>query len=514
MTEATGTEAPSRCLALPRVRAWGIAMREGTDDDEPPWAEPPKTRRRWAVVLGGLLLLGAWQRHALEDLARGVVGAELRHRPEHPPQLDGLDLAAVHGPLLTDWVIAAGRDDPEARAGAQAALRSAIAADANLTALFDELVSLTEARRLADPRHRKRALWITRAWNQYLDDNGQPYFLDAHVRVAARPSYVAMAYRVGADGRGTVDGEEHRVRLLERVDTLNLRELYTGYASSSVEGALVLADRTRQFAEDRLWPALADELAPTPSTTAVVRHWRALGPSLVAAAERGLSGTALAVLRDTAAARAEGVAVAEAVQARHDCGSEFILRPLPWNGFEPDALDRLERWVEIGPCPSLTAEELAGLRRASAALRAPEVATALPSALAELAAWRGRGVALHELRHVADDVDLDDDDDLPCAICPASASTVVRAELAAYLAELAWSEAPENAFFDACLVAEADQTAHAEALAILFDAAHWSCAAIPDELSTRARALEQDAFGRSEEIVVLDPLRGAAAAAD
>ena len=125
----------------------------------------------------------------------------------------------------------------------------------------------------------------------------------------------------------------------------------------------MLADRTRQFAEDRLWPALADELAPTPSTTAVVRHWRALGPSLVAAAERGLSGTALAVLRDTAAARAEGVAVAEAVQARHDCGSEFILRPLPWNGFEPDALDRLERWVEIGPCPSLTAEELAGLRR-------------------------------------------------------------------------------------------------------------------------------------------------------
>ena len=90
----------------------------------------------------------------------------------------------------------------------------------------------------------------------------------------------------------------------------------------------------------------------------------------------------------------------------------------------------------------------------------------------------------------------------------------MRAELAAYLAELAWSEAPEIAFFDACLVAEADQTAHAEALAILFDAAHWSCAAIPDELSTRARALEQDAFGRSEEIVVLDPLRGAAAAAD
>jgi hypothetical protein len=460
------------------------------------------------VVLGCLLVLAAWQRHALEDFARAVVGAEPRHRPEYPPQLDGIDLAAVHGPLLTDWVIAAGHDDPEARAGAQAAMRSAIAADANLTALFDELAALTEAKRLADTRHRKRALWLTRAWNQYLDDNGQPYFLDAHVRMAARPSYVAMAYRVRADGRGTVDGDEHRVRLLERVDTLNLRELYTGYASSSVEGALVLADRTRQFAEDRIWPALADEFAPAQLPTAVVRHWRALGPALLAAAERGLSEATLAVLRDTAGARAEGVAVAEAAQARRDCGSEFILRPLPWNGFESDALDRLERWVETGPCPSLTAEELAGLRRASTALQSPDLAVTLPSALAELAAWRGRGVAIHELRHVADDVDLEDDDDLACAICPASASTVVRAELSAYLAELAWSEAPAIAFYDACLVAEANRTAHAEALAILFDAARWSCAAVPDELSTRARELEQAAFGRSEEIVVFDPLQG------
>lgn len=487
-------------------------MLEGTDDDEPVWTEPPKTRRRWAVILGCLLVLAAWQRHALEDFARAVVGVDPRHRPEHPPQLDGIDLEAVHGPLLTDWIIAAGQDDADARLAAQAAMRSAIAADANLTALFDELVSLTEARRLADAQHRKRALWLTQAWNQYLDDNRQPYFLDAHVRMAARPSYVAMAYRVRADGRGTVDGEEHRVRLLERVDTLNLRELYSGYASSSVEGALVLADRTRQFAEDRLWPALADEFAPTQSPTAVVRHWRALGPALLAAAERGLSEPTLAVLRDTAAARAEGVAVAEAVQARHDCGSEFILRAMPWNGFESDALDRLERWVETGPCPSLTAEELAGLRRASAALQSPELAGTLPSALAELAAWRGRGVAIHELRHVADDVDLDDDDDLSCAICPASASTVVRAELAAYLAELAWSEAPAIAFFDACLVAEANETAHAEALAILFGAARWSCAAVPDGLAAQARELEQAAFGRSEEIVVLDPLRGEHAA--
>lgn len=486
-------------------------MLEGTDDDEPAWAEPPTTRRRWAVLLGCVLVLAAWQRHRVEDIARAVAGAEPRHRPEHPPHLDEVDLEAVHGPLLTDWVIATGHDDSDARAAAEAAMRSAIAADANLAALFDELVSLTEARRLADARHRERALWLTRAWNQYLDDNGQPYLLDAHVRRAARPSYVAMAYRVRADGRGTVDGDEHRVRLLERVDTLNLRELYTGYASSSVDGALVLSDRTRQFAEDRLWPALADEVAPTSSPTAVVRHWRALGPALLAAAERGLSEATLAMLRDTAGARAEGLAIAEAVQARRDCGSEFILRPLPWNGFEPDALDRLERWVETGPCPSLTAEELAGLRRASTALRAPEVAATLPSALAELAAWRSRGVAIHELRHVADDVDLDDDDDLACAICPASAGTVVRAELAAYLAELAWSEAPAVAFFDACLVAEADQTAHAEAIAILFDAAGWSCKAVPDDVSTRARELEQAAFGRSEEIVVLDPLRGSLA---
>lgn len=482
---------------------------DATDDVD---ARPRRSSRAAWLVAGALVLgLGVWQRHAVENAARAIVGLETRWHPAHAPNLGGIDLERVHGPLLTAWIVAASGDDLDARNAAESAMREAIADDANVAALFDELAVLGRPGQLADKRRRKRALWLTRAWNEYLDANAVPYFLDAHIRGGPHPGYVAMAYRAVVDGGGTVGDEAHRVRVLQRVDRLNVRELYAGYASTSVDGALVIADRTEQFALDRLWPALAVGFA-TAHEGDDARLWASMSAAIVADAERDLTAAGLAVLRETAAARADAVAAQQAVMSRHSCGSDFILRPVPWNGFEPDALDRLERWVDDeSSCPAITAAELASLRTATATMRSrPALADALPLALAELARWRVRGVAIHELRHVADDVDPDDEDDdaLPCAICPKGGPLVVRAELSAYLAELAWSTAPAVAFFDLCTVAAEPDTAHGRAANILLDAGEWSCArGVPDDLTSRARGLEQRAFGRSDAIAVGDSLR-------
>jgi len=107
------------------------------------------------------------------------------------------------------------------------------------------------------------------------------------------------------------------------------------------------------------------------------------------------------------------------------------------------------------------------------------------------------------VRHVADDLDLDDEDALPCAICPVGTPLTVRAEVSAYLAELAWSESPSVELLDACVTRSQGDSAHGRAAEIVMDAGDWSCTeAPPADISATARALEQRAFGRSDAIVV------------
>lgn len=472
------------------------------DDDEP--ASKPRSKApRW-IAAGCVAALLVWQRHTILDTARASLGMPVPYRPAHEANLGAIDLAQVHGPLWTTWVVAAASDDAEARSAAEAAMRAAIADDPNLSALFDELATIVNGLELGTRRRAQRARWLTGAWNQYLDANAMPYFIDAQVRLGPRPMYVAVSYAVTADGTATVGGEPHRVRALDRLDTLNVRETYSGYVSTASDGALIIADRAMQFAIDRLWPALATTTTTTVSGTPA-RLRATFGAAISAEAERALSPAAFAALRETAQARAEAVAAFEAVEARRHC-SDFILRPVPWHGHEPDALDRLERWVSDDECPGITVDELAALRRVTEVARAR---TDLWPALAELARWRSRGVATHELRHAADDVDAEDDDDLPCEICPASSHVRVRAELSAYLAEFAWSEAPAVALFDACFVAEEAQTEHGQAVAIALREGSWRCDRVPEEITATARGLELEAFGRSEAIEIGDVFRDA-----
>lgn len=188
--------------------------------DESDLPSPSSRSRRvgWLAVAAAVVACGVWQRHAIENAARALAGFEARYRPEHPPNLSGIDLERVHGALLTEWIVAAGRDDLDAQRTADAAMRAAIGDDANLVAIFDELTAINQPRQLVEPRRRARALWLTRAWNSYLDANLAPYLIDAHIRGGARPTYVAMAYRAIVDGEGTVGEDGHHVRVLQRVD--------------------------------------------------------------------------------------------------------------------------------------------------------------------------------------------------------------------------------------------------------------------------------------------------------
>lgn len=469
-------------------------------DDGP--ARRGSSAATWLVAATCAIGLTAWFRIEIADTARGLAGLEVPYRPVHPPNLAAIDLAAVHGELWTDWVIAASQDDADARRGAEQALRTAIAADANLAALFAELATLVGPN-LTEDRARKRVLWIVGAWNDYLDDNGAGWFLDASIRLEPSVMFFAMTYRIVGDGDGTVAGERKRVRVLDRIDTLNLRELYSGYVSSAEQGAIVIGDRTIALALDRTWPAFGEVIGEAE----MARLWRAFGPAIVREAENALSPSTIAVLRASATARADAALAREAIALRRECGSRFVITDLPWNGYDPTTLEGLDRWIEDGDCPAITEREVESLRRATPIFRA---APGLADALADLARWRARGVAVHELRHVADDLDLDDEDALPCAICPVGTPLAVRAEVSAYLAELAWSESPAVELLDACVTRSQGDSAHARAAEIVMDAGGWSCTEPPPaDISTTARALEQRAFGRSDEIAV-DPSFGAA----
>src|SRR5262249_24052862 len=93
-----------------------------------------------------------------------------------------------------------------------------------------------------------------------------------------------------------------------------------------------------------------------------------------------------------------------------------------------------------------------------------------------------------------------------CTICDATDPELVRAEVAAYLAELAWSTTPATALHQICRSTAEDTddaTVHGRARAIVLKGLQWSCRdGVPDDTSASARTLEQDALGRSEEITL------------
>jgi hypothetical protein len=181
-----------------------------------------------------------------------------------------------------------------------------------------------------------------------------------------------------------------------------------------------------------------------------------------------------------------------------------VFRVMPWNGYDQDMLADLADHVEGGRCAGVHPDEFAALARASEDFRAR---AELESALEHLAGWVARPVVVHELRHVGDDIVRGDDDEpRKCGACAVTDPDPVRAEVSAYVAELAWTETPALALHQMCASTQDDPdelTIHGRARAVVLTALGWAChEGVPEDLVERARRVEQDSFGRSESIAL------------
>ncbi|HWB77298.1 MAG TPA: hypothetical protein VG755_20165 [Nannocystaceae bacterium] len=449
-----------------------------------------------AAVVGAL----AWSAQYAGDAWRWLTGKPARYRPQHAVALAQIDLEAVHVDRWTKWIVAASHATPgvpdDELAQARTAMREAIAADQNLVELFDELDGLVTTGNLRSERVRDRTKWLTYAWNDYLDASAQPYFVHTNVLLNDKPLFYAHTYRVLADSDGTVGDERLRVRALGRLDRIGLRELYLGYVTSDTDGALLLVDRLAEHVLEQLWPMLA-------GPEHVPLDYRRYADAVIAEATRELPADVMAELTATAVLRADAVAAVDAMVERMKC-SRLSLTKMPFDGYDQEALFELADLVETGECAAVRNTEFDALRRASEQLKGRP---ALEDALQQLAAWAARPVAVHELRHAADELVRDDDDDKrDCTICDATDPDLVRAEVAAYLAELAWSTVPATALHQICRSTADDtddMTVHGRARAIVLKGLQWSCRdGVPDDISDKARALERSAFGRSDAIVL------------
>ncbi|HYD54301.1 MAG TPA: hypothetical protein VEA99_16820 [Gemmatimonadaceae bacterium] len=486
-----------------------IAELRAEDDDEP---ITHGRRRGWWMALGMLLALvsliasrvpgvQAWARGELDWRGRRTYVAE------HPPALEQVDLTRVHAELLPRWLIAQGKqaagEDVAAEPAAFAELRAAVAPDANLAALLDELHELSAPSRLGEaPR---RALYLTWAWSHYLDRHGAPFLVLGNVRARDfGPLLTATIHRVHADVAVAVGEAEHRVRITSRVDGTNLREAYLGAAGH--DDAVVVVDRLRDFTLDEVWPLLD----PWLELRSPVQ--RSFAAAIRAEVSARLSPVAVRRLENTATVRSSIAEVVRGIEARRrDCDSGLRIDSVPWYGLPPVRLTRLAVAAEHHAereCPGITAAEVQVLARATEALEADVM---LETALEELVALTAEHVAIHEARHLADAEHADGfDEPLPCAPCSEAMGITARAELSGYLASLAWSPAPALALYQACRSLAPDQgkplepgEPHREALDLLQRRIGLVCAkGPPEELQALARHLEVEMLGRSDAIAL------------
>lgn len=481
------------------------------DGDDEPFVGG-RRRRGWWLALGVLLasaLAIVSRVPRVQAWARGEVDWQGRrsYTPEHAPALEQVDLPRVHAELLPRWLVAQGKraagEGAEAEQEAFEALRSAIAPDANLAGLLDELRELSSPSRLGEaPR---RALYLTWAWSHYLDRQRAPFLVLGSVRSQGfGPLLVATIHRVHVDAAVRVGEGSHRVRVTSRIDGTNVREAYLGAAGE--DDAVVVVDRLRDFALDEVWPLLDPWLElRTPAQ-------RGFAGAIRAEARARISGEAMARLRETAAARWSMVQVVRAVESRRrDCGSGLQLGEVPWRGLSPERRARLGRVAERdaeSDCPGITADEVRVLERAGEALHADP---SLEAALEELVALTAEHVVIHEARHLADAAHADGFEvPLACASCSESMGITARAELSGYLASLAWSSSPALALFQACRSLAPDQgkplapgEPHRDALELLQRRIGLVCAqGPPPELRALARHLEEEMLGRSEVIAL------------
>ena len=412
--------------------------------------------------------------------------------PSHGSELQNVDLLEVHSHLLPAWGIAsANREVPggkEAEEQAAQALSAAIAADQNLSEIFDELRALS-----AEPsENAERLIQLTKFWSAYLDGEGAPYLVQSNVVSSSSNTFFYLkSYEVRRDLALSIGAEDVRAREVLRLDKTNIVEQYLGATAPGQEDATVVLDRLSEFAVSRVWPMLAnDQMTP-------------LGTKVVEEIRTNLPPEALEVLTKYAPQRRLMQQALDGVESRRDCGSTFVIRAVPFAGLDSkdlDTLDRLAKQADGHPCPDITVEEAEILREASEDFVGDE---RLPEAVRALVELLGTNVAIHEARHVVDDRLVDGlQKPMRCNDCPDSMSVVAIAELSAYLASMAWSPAPYTTFFQACDATEGQAGPHARAVALIMDRLQTFCGEAPPELAKRAAALEMSILGRSDKVVL------------
>lgn len=390
----------------------------------------------------------------------------------------GIDWLAVHRELLPSWVLSITEGDDEAK---RDALLAAIAVEPGLTAAVAQMDTSIRA---GDFPEIQAAFAL---WNRRLDADSAPFFVD----VAGSRGIYVKTYRTLWDGTAQVGPHPSRVRLLTRVDRLNVVEGYLGQVSDPAEGALIVVDRVAEHTADDLWPLLdPDSLDP------------AAGP-IQAEVRAALAPPHFAALASTAAARARLLASVVSIRGRSDC-SDYIVRSVPALGFGDHDLEGMSEvaWAERGKgCPSVTPGEASAIEEATAALQDED---ALPEALSALLAFALRPTAVHEARHVADAIAFGAVDAVACPGCPDGFAS--RAELSAYLASFAADGVAGAAWVQACGATKRGWGSHVAAFqAIATMLTDERCdAEIPADLSHRARELEIDWLMR-EEAVTLPP---------
>ncbi len=458
-------------------------------------------RRRIASLLPWLLVLGVsvlftlgfalwWERPpGIPEIRDGATLTLDREA------LARVDLASVHEELVPTWVVASGgvKDLHWER------LRREAGKDRNLGALLDRMHVLIEA----DPvLNATELLALVRTWNDYLAAAGEPWRLGGEVTVGAGggslrlKSYLVLL----GDGRVDVGDDSYVASVRRRVDDTTQVDTWLGHVHSHEDGVVVLLDRVTSFALDRVWvmldPVLDPELDPLQ---------RAFAPAIREEVARALPPEAVEALRLTAEDRMWMNRAADSVHFRHQCGSQFLIARVPWNGMSPRDLATLQLHAagsDTRPCPDVTEQEaLVFSARSYHVRRVPGVREALE----RLVAWVAGGVAVHEARH-AGDVERLRGQPIACLGCPEGTSHVAALEGSAYIASFAHVGTAALSLFQACGLDPALVPDRAGMVRFLADRlVEGGCdAAPPADLVERARALELDLFGRSDAIALRD----------
>jgi hypothetical protein len=467
--------------------------------------------RLFASILVGLafVLFMGWTIEALDEPTKfdfEIAAATHPARPEPWTPSEGIDrevvesidFEQVHARLLPDWVISL-QHDPYTLGQSRElrrfeALMQEAGKDPNLESLLREL---RDGATSGVTAHAREISQLLDGWNEYMQEAHLPWYIAYDLLKTARGGRLyTRSYRVHADIAPTVSGQPQHVRLLVRVDTTNVGELFFGQTNVDERRAMVVTDRIAEFALDRVWPMMDPS-----SDHRLDAMDRAFAPSLRREAATVLAPDVVASLELGAATRRALQGRLNEIAVRKGCGRGIEVDNLPWNGLTPRGRSIVARAVAHNvqtKCKRLTQEDARLLIGDSDALSQDEQ---LHRALGQLTAWLARAVSVHEVRHLADGPAAPT---LACDGCPAEVSKHGGAEVSAYVASMATEGVGYLALYQACGVdlPVAHDSGGALDFVLSVLAPRGCAAGPPSRLYEQARVLDWILFKRAERIAL------------